>query len=108
MITELNEINNQSEEGRLLLAAIAKITTESQTDKTPDQVLNQLNDLSLKMHGGEQELVQCECGKEVPVDSAFMDGEGLWNCPDCVRDRHEDEEMLPASSDVSSPPEQPQ
>ncbi len=45
MITDLNKINTKSEEGRLLLAAIAKITTESQRDKTPDEVIEQLNKL---------------------------------------------------------------
>ncbi len=45
----INEINTGTEEGKLLLAAMAKITTESQTNKTPDQVLRQLNKLSKKM-----------------------------------------------------------
>jgi len=49
MITGLNKINTETEEGKLLLAAIAKITTESQTDKTPDQVIEQLNKLQAKM-----------------------------------------------------------
>lgn len=43
MITSLNQIDTSSEEGKLLIAAIAKITTESQTDKTPDEVITQLN-----------------------------------------------------------------
>ena len=45
----INEINTDTEHGQLLLAAIAKISTESQTDKTPKQVLRQLNKLSKKM-----------------------------------------------------------
>jgi len=45
----INEINTDITEGKLLLAAIAKITTESQTNKTPNQVLSQLNKLSKKM-----------------------------------------------------------
>ncbi len=49
MITELNDINTETEEGKMLLAALAKITTESQTDKTPDQVIGQLNKLVDKM-----------------------------------------------------------
>ena len=41
----ITDINTKTEEGKLLLAAIAKITTESQTDKTPDDVMEQLNKL---------------------------------------------------------------
>jgi hypothetical protein len=48
-ITNLNEIDLGSKEGKLLFAAIAKITSESQTDKTPDEVIQQLNDLSDKI-----------------------------------------------------------
>ena len=35
MKADLNTINKETEEGKMLLAAIAKITTESQTNKTP-------------------------------------------------------------------------
>lgn len=49
MITTVNQINTETPEGKLLLAALAKITTESQTDKTPDQVIEQLNTLSKEM-----------------------------------------------------------
>ena len=45
----ISEIDTSHEHGKLLLAALAKISTESQTDKTPDQVLRQLNKLSKKM-----------------------------------------------------------
>lgn len=48
-INDLNIINTSNSEGKLLLAAIAKITTESQTDKTPNEILNQLEELSAKM-----------------------------------------------------------
>jgi len=48
-ITDLKEIDTETKEGRLLFAALAKITTESQTDKTPYEVLEQLNELSYKM-----------------------------------------------------------
>ena len=46
MIEKLNNINIETPEGKLLIAAIAKITTESQKDKTPDEVLDQLNKLA--------------------------------------------------------------
>jgi hypothetical protein len=47
MIKSINDINRDSEDGELLFAAIVKITTESQTDKTPDEVIQQLNELAL-------------------------------------------------------------
>ncbi len=45
----INEILTITPEGKLLLAAMAKITTESQTDKEPDEVLEQLNKLADEM-----------------------------------------------------------
>lgn len=38
----IQDINTDIEEGKLLIAALAKITTESQTDKTPNEVLQQV------------------------------------------------------------------
>lgn len=49
MITSISDINTDNEQGKMLLAAIAKITTESQTDKQPDEVVAQLNELSSAM-----------------------------------------------------------
>ena len=49
MITDINQINTETEEGKMLMAALAKITVESQTDKTPWEVLEQLNELKTKM-----------------------------------------------------------
>ena len=48
-INDINLIDTSTSEGKLLLAAVAKITTESQTDKTPNEVLEQLTELSAKM-----------------------------------------------------------
>lgn len=45
MITSINDIDASTEEGRLLIAALAKITTESQTDKEPDEVLSQVKQI---------------------------------------------------------------
>lgn len=50
MITDLNDINTGTEEGKMLMAAIAKITTESQTDKEPDEVVGQLAKLRDEMY----------------------------------------------------------
>lgn len=47
-INDLNIINTSNSEGKLLLAAIAKIT-DIQIDKTPNEVLKQLDELSAKM-----------------------------------------------------------
>jgi hypothetical protein len=49
MIKNLSGINTNCEEGRLFIGALAKITTELHTDKTPDEVISMCNDLSLKM-----------------------------------------------------------
>ena len=49
MITDIKQINTDTEEGKMLMAALAKITTESQTDKTPYEVLEQLNSLKNQM-----------------------------------------------------------
>lgn len=48
-IKDINLIDTSTSEGKLLLAAVAKITTESQTDKTPNEVMEQLTELSAKM-----------------------------------------------------------
>jgi hypothetical protein len=48
-ITDLNEIDTSTKEGRLLFAAIAKITTEIETDKTPYDVLEQLEQLAQQL-----------------------------------------------------------
>jgi hypothetical protein len=50
-ITNLSMIDTNIAEGRLLLAALAKLTTESQKDKTPDEVISQCNELAAKMFG---------------------------------------------------------
>jgi hypothetical protein len=50
MIKTLNDINTSTEEGKLLLAALAKISAESQTDKTPYQILDQVKVLAEKMY----------------------------------------------------------
>ncbi|CAB5218603.1 hypothetical protein UFOVP213_36 [uncultured Caudovirales phage] len=49
MIQELNEINYSINEGRLLMAALAIITTECRTNKTPNEVINELNQLADEM-----------------------------------------------------------
>ncbi len=41
-LSDIRDINTDTLEGKYLLMAIAKITTESQTDKTPNEVLEQV------------------------------------------------------------------
>ena len=55
-IQTIQDIKRDSAEGRLLFAAIAKITTESQTDKTPDDVLGQINELADQMDEKENQV----------------------------------------------------
>ena len=47
---DLNDINTETEEGKMLMAALAKITTERQTDKTPYEVLEQITELKDEMY----------------------------------------------------------
>lgn len=48
--TDLNNIDIYTKECRLLMAALVKITTESQRDKTPYEVIAQVEDLANKMY----------------------------------------------------------
>jgi len=48
-MNSISEVNLSTTEGKLLFAALAKITSESQTDKTPDEVLVQITELSKSM-----------------------------------------------------------
>ena len=54
----ISEIDTNTKEGRYLLAALAKISTESQTDKEPDAILNQCFDLAEQMF--EDDLIEGE------------------------------------------------
>lgn len=49
-LINLSDVNTNTKEGRYLMAALAKITTESQTDKTPDEVLEQCYLLQEEMY----------------------------------------------------------
>lgn len=33
----------------------------------------------------DNEMVQCECGKWIHVDTATMDEDGCWTCSDCIK-----------------------
>lgn len=49
-LKNLSSINTNTIEGRLLIAAMAKISTESQRDKEPDEILHQCQDLAEKIY----------------------------------------------------------
>lgn len=51
MIMNVGEINTKTEEGKLLLSALAIITTEVRTNKTPEQVIAELYYLWDKIDG---------------------------------------------------------
>jgi len=73
-INDLNQINTSNEEGKLLLAAIAKITTECQTDKTPYEVIEQLNELADKMFAkkSKQELTHNSLIKKLKFKNLLL------------------------------------
>ena len=50
MITDFLKINTSHEEGKLLMAALVKMTTESQTYNTPNEAMKQLNTLRDEMY----------------------------------------------------------
>lgn len=45
-MNDISDIDTSTREGKLLMAALAKLTTESQTEKTPDEVLRQCTTLA--------------------------------------------------------------
>lgn len=47
-------MSDKSPEGRLLMAAIARLTTQLDTDKTPGQVIGVLNELENKMYSDKE------------------------------------------------------
>lgn len=49
-LINLSDVNTNTKEGRYLMAALAIITTESQTNKTPDEVLEQCYLLQEEMY----------------------------------------------------------
>jgi len=50
-IKEINDINTNTEEGKLFLMALSIITTTFEySDKTPDQVINELYEMHEVVH----------------------------------------------------------
>ncbi|MGD8779091.1 MAG: hypothetical protein PVH88_09060 [Ignavibacteria bacterium] len=51
-IKDINDINTNTEEGKLLTIALTIITTtQGYSDKTPDQVINELYEMHEVIHG---------------------------------------------------------
>lgn len=70
MIKSISDIDKSTEEGKLLLAALAKISTESQTNKQPDEILQQVNDLKIGMFGGFENMKLAEAVKVLQEELA--------------------------------------
>lgn len=68
MIQNLSAINTNTPEGRFLMAAIAKITTESQTDKTPDEVVGQLSELVDRMYEDADPIEEMGTSEKLPFE----------------------------------------
>lgn len=79
MIKTLNQIDTSTNEGKLLLMALAKITTEIHTDKTPDECIALLNDLANDT-GQPQTSMLSVTVTILPVECGGFDGGIL--CPD--------------------------
>jgi hypothetical protein len=60
MIKNISAINTNCSEGRVLMAALAKISTESQTDKEPDVILGQCTELAIYMYKDASPLPESE------------------------------------------------
>lgn len=56
-IRDLRDINTNTVIGRLFMAALAKLTTESQRDKTPWEVIEQCNELAAQMYPNHKVLL---------------------------------------------------
>lgn len=77
MIQNISAINTNCPEGRLLMAALAKLTTESQKDKTPDEVLRQCINLADHMYKDTGLLPEPETHERPTFEKAL---ERLINC----------------------------
>ena len=75
-LRNLSEVNTNTKEGRYLMAALAKITTESQTNKTPDEVLEQCYILQEDMYKEATDISEDKV-KERPT--FFEELQGLIN-----------------------------
>lgn len=55
MIKDIKDINRTTHDGRLLFAALVLLTTENRRNKTPDEVIQELNELATKIDGQSYE-----------------------------------------------------
>lgn len=68
---------DNTEEGKLLIAALAKITTESQTDKTPDEVFNQVKNLKTQIYNSSNDINKKSVVGIVLKDNFVLLGEAI-------------------------------
>ena len=73
---KITDIKHYTDEGRLLIAAVAKISTE--TDKTPDEIMAQLDALAKKMEPDYEPFNEMlrKAGKR--SDPCVCKGTGYW------------------------------
>lgn len=50
MINTLNDVDTSTEEGKMFMAALAMITTESRTHQEPDAVIEEIQKLKKHMY----------------------------------------------------------
>lgn len=71
--TKLQEIDITSKEGKLLMSALAILTTKNYTDKTPDDVISILVDLSNRLyHEEEYKSYLKDLNRQEKIDSILI------------------------------------
>jgi len=93
LIKDTTDINTRTNEGRLALALLAVVTTQSHQSKTPDDVIASVQTLITKMFEGEPEITDGlradlsqfftrelvdELRKRSGVDTAIVDVESTY------------------------------
>lgn len=79
----IRDIDTSTKEGRWLLAAVAKLSTESQTDKHPDEILQQVDKLSMQMFDDPTPKSIAPKQALETLEKAFQDDYGYawsWHC----------------------------
>lgn len=84
-MTDINQININTIEGKYLMAALAKLTTESQTDKTPYEVLAQVKELAEKMYESTP-TASGESMEDVLLKYGIINGFSIHSNPNIVKD----------------------
>ena len=70
-LKSISQIDTNRIEGRLLMAALVKLSTESQTDKQPDEILQQCQTVSEGMYKDAADIPEPEVEESVPFEKAL-------------------------------------